>query len=91
MMQIIENVKLSAVANKTGTIVLVDHLGNGQLSELVKFYLEDTPFNFPTEGEVQYIRKHSNKEEICMDNVGVRIENENTALLKRWCNLMKRK
>ena len=94
-MHIIENVNVGFAGVKNGYIILSEYDRWGKTIDLVKITYINTPFNFPSYKEIEYILTHlesiSNYKESC---VIIELNPYNLQdgmnLFKKWLNLLRR-
>lgn len=94
-MHIIENVNVGFAGVKNGYTILSEEDRWGNTTNLVKITYHNTPFNFPSYKEIEYIAIHP---EVIpnYEVVGVTIElnpynlQDGMRLFKQWLNLLRR-
>lgn len=94
-MHIIENVNVGFAGVKNGYIILSEYDRWGKTIDLVKITYINTPFNFPSYKEIEYILSHLDSISDYKD-AGVVIElnpynlQDGMNLFKKWLNLLRR-
>lgn len=94
-MHIIENVNVGFAGVKNGYTILSEYDRWGKTIDLVKISYFNTPFNFPSYKEIEYILSHLDSISDYKD-AGVVIElnpynlQDEMNLFKQWLNLLRR-
>ena len=94
-MHIIENVNVGFAGVKNGYTILSEYNRWGKTIDLVKISYFNTPFNFPSYKEIEYILSHLDSISDYKDS-GVVIElnpynlQDGMNLFKKWLNLLRR-
>ena len=94
-MHILENVNVGFAGMKNGYTILSEYDRWGKTIDLVKITYFNTPFNFPSYKEIEYILSHLDSISDYKD-AGVVIElnpynlQDGMNLFKQWLNLLRR-